>query len=180
MVIYRMELDEEKRRAAIEVALESPDNVRRRRIGGGILAVLGVLLVLESLLLFAMRGPSGPRVALLFLGAVALGFGVRARAWQRFVMRRAERLLDESLRSGVTSYSFDDDGVTIDSQLGHSLCFWPSFREWGAKGPYLYLRRADNRLVLVERGALSQGELAELIRLLEAHVGPGGGGGGAA
>lgn len=180
MVIYRMELDEEKRRAAIEVALESPDNVRRRRIGGGILAVLGVLLVLESLLLLAMRGPSGPRIALLFLGAVSLGFGVRARAWQRFVMRRAERLLDESLRSGVTSYSFDDDGVTIDSQLGHSLCFWPSFREWGAKGPYLYLRRADNRLVLVERGALSQDELAELVRLLEAHVGPGGGDGGAA
>lgn len=180
MVIYRMELDEEKRRAAIEVALESPDNVRRRRIGGGILAVLGVLLVLESLLLLAMRGPSGPRIALLFLGAVALGFGVRARAWQRFVMRHAERLLDESLRSGVTSYSFDDDGVTIDSQLGHSLCFWPSFREWGAKGPYLYLRRADNRLVLVERGALSQGELAELIRLLETHVGPGGGDGGSA
>lgn len=180
MVIYRMELDEQKRRAAIEVALESPDNVRRRRIGGGILAVLGVLLVLESLLLLAMRGPSGPRVALLFLGTVALGFGVRARAWQRFVMRRAERLLDESLRSGVTSYSFDDDGVTIDSGLGHSLCFWPSFREWGAKGPYLYLRRADNRLVLVERGALSQGELAELIRLLETHVGPGGGDGGAA
>lgn len=176
MVTYRMELDEEKRRAAIEVALESPDNVRRRKIGGRVLVALGALLALESLLLLAMRGPSGPRIALLLLGAAALGFGVRARAWQRFVMRRAERLLDESLRSGVASYSFDDDGVTIDSRLGHSLCFWPSFREWGTKGPYLYLRRADNRLVLVERGALSQDELAELLRLLEAHVGPSGGG----
>ena len=93
MVTYRMELDEEKRRAAIEVALESPDNVRRRRIGGGILAVLGVLLVLESLLLLAMRGPSGPSAGSgRHSGPRGLSLGARTRS-RSHAGTRARRLL---------------------------------------------------------------------------------------
>lgn len=170
MVSYQMDLNDEQRAVAIEVALASPGNVRRRRIGGPVLVVLGALLVVIGALLLG-SGSDVLGVAYLVLGAAAIVLGARARAFQRFVLRRAETLVDEAFRSGEVRYSFDEDGVTVDSQVGHGVSYWPSFTEWGTMGDYLYLRRGDNKLVLVDGGELAPGELEEVRALVERHVG---------
>ena len=61
--------------------------------------------------------------------------------------------------------------MTVDSQVGHGVSYWPSFTEWGTMGDYLYLRRGDNKLVLVDGGELAPGELEEVRALVERHVG---------
>lgn len=170
MVVYRMDLSPEKRAAAIDVALASPENARRRKVGGRVLLVLGALIVLDAALVLALRGPNAPRLALLAIGVATLALSRCLEPFQRLVMRKSERLLDESFRSGVVEYRFDDDGVTIESRVGHSVCYWSSFREYGTAGSYLYLKRGDNRLVLVDKNDLSEAELAELTRLVSAHV----------
>ncbi|HJA28938.1 MAG TPA: YcxB family protein [Candidatus Olsenella pullicola] len=170
MVSYQMDLNDERRAAAIDVALASPGNVRRRRIGGPILVVLGVLLVAIGVL-FLGSGSDVLDVAYLVLGAVAIVLGARARAFQRFVLRRAETLVDDAFRFGEVRYTFDEDGVTVDSQVGHGVSYWPSFREWGTMGDYLYLRRGDNKLVLVDCRELAPDELEEVRALVERHVG---------
>lgn len=175
MVTYRMELDDEWRAALIEAALESSGNVRRRRIGGPVLVVLGALLIVVGLALLFGPEPDALSVAYLVLGVVAAVIGARVRAFQRLVLGRAERLLDESFRSGTVRYTFDEDGVTADSQVGRGVSYWSSFREWGVSGDYLYLRRGDNKLVLVDARELAPQELEELRALLERHV-PGHGG----
>ena len=170
MVSYQMDLNDERRAVAIEVALESPGNVRRRRIGGPALVVLGALLVAIGALLLG-SGSDVLGVAYLVLGAAAIVLGARARAFQRFVLRRAETLVDDAFRSGEVRYSFDEDGVTVDSQVGHGVSYWPSFKGWGTMGDYLYLRRGDNKLVLVDCRELAPEELEEVRALVERHVG---------
>ena len=60
--------------------------------------------------------------------------------------------------------------MTVDSQVGHGVSYWPSFMEWGTMGDYLYLRRGDNKLVLVDGGELAPEELEEVRALVESHV----------
>ena len=78
MVSYQMDLNDERRAVAIDVALESPGNVRRRRIGGPALVVLGALLVAIGALLLG-SGSDVLGVAYLVLGAAAIVLGAMRR-----------------------------------------------------------------------------------------------------
>lgn len=168
MVTYRMELSDEKKRAAVDIALDSPANARRRRIAAPLLVALGVLLIACAVVLLILENTLN--LTYVIVGVVALVLGLRTKAFQRWILGRSERLLDKAFRSGVVEYRFDDDGVTIMSQIGCSLCYWPSFRGCGTAGQYLYLRRGDNKLILVDRNDLSAAELSELERLFAEHV----------
>lgn len=169
MITYRMNLSDEKKDAALEIALMSPANVRRRRIGGTILVLLGIVLVIcGSGLMFLEKKASG--IVYLIMGVVALAFGLRTKAFQRFILKRSEKLLDKAFRSGVVEYGFDDEGVHIRSHLGNSLCYWDSFVEQGTMGQYLYMKRGDNKLILVDKNDLTASEFAELIELLKRHM----------
>ena len=168
MVTYRMDLNDEKKRAAVDIALESPGNVRRRRIVVPLLVAAGALLLVCAAALLLLEDSLD--LTFVIVGVAALALGLRAKAFQRWVLGRSEKLLDQAFRSGVVEYRFDDDGVGITSQVGTSLCYWPSFKESGTMGQYLYLRRGDNKLVLVDKNDLTASELAELERLFATHL----------
>lgn len=169
MVTYRMQLSDEVNDVAIDIALESPENARRRRIARPVLVVAGVALLACAVgeLLF-----DNAVVAVVYLavGVVALLFAVKERAFQRFVLRRSATLVDKAFRSGEAAYTFDDEGVTIESDLGHSVCYWNSFAGYGTWLHYLYVKRGDNRIVLVDTSALAPADLDELRSLLAAHL----------
>ena len=169
MVTYRLDLSDEKKDAAVEIALMSPHNVRGRRICGPLLVLAGVTLLVCGAALVLAKG-SAQGVVFLVVGVAALALGLRAKAFQHFVLRRSERLLDKAFRSGTVEYAFDDDGVRIESNLGSSLCYWNSFVKHGIMGQYLYLKRGDNKLVLVDANDLTEAELAELTDLFSRHV----------
>lgn len=169
MVTYRMDLSDEKKDAAVEIALMSPGNVRRRRVCAVLLAACGALLVVCGLALLLHDGRA-TGVVFLVVGVASLALGLRAKAFQHLVLRRSEQLLDKAFRSGVVEYAFDDGGVRIESNLGSSLCYWNSFVGHGTMGQYLYLKRGDNKLVLVDANDLTEAELAELTDLFSRHV----------
>lgn len=170
MVVYRMNLSEEKKDAAVEIALMSPGNVRRRRICGPLLVVTGILLLICAAMLLLIGKADIQSIVFLIVGIAGLLLGLKIKAFQHFVLRKSEHLVDKAFRSGVVEYIFDEDGVHIESQVGSSLCYWDSFVECGSMGQYLYLKRGDNRIILVDKNDLTEAELTELTGLLERHI----------
>ena len=49
-----------------------------------------------------------------------------------------ERLLDESVRTGIVEYHFSVDGIEIISQLGISKNYWTAYKGYATKGQYIY------------------------------------------
>ena len=48
MIKYRMDLSDEKKEAAIEIALESDGNIRKRKIAVPVLLILGIVILFGS------------------------------------------------------------------------------------------------------------------------------------
>ena len=85
-------------------------------------------------------------------------------------LKKAELLLDKSFRTGIVEYHFDTDGIEIISQLGYSKNYWTAFKEYGTMGQYIYVKRKDNKLVLVDKNDLSKDETEELLQLLSENI----------
>ena len=83
---------------------------------------------------------------------------------------KAELLLDKSFRTGIVEYHFDAEGIETISQMGYSKNYWTAFKEYGTMGQYIYVKRKDNKMVLIDKNDLSTGELEELTQLLLNNV----------
>ena len=88
----------------------------------------------------------------------------------KFVLKKAELLLDKSFRTGIVEYHFDAEGIETISQMGYSKNYWTAFKEYGTMGQYIYVKRKDNKMVLIDKNDLSTGELEELTQLLLNNV----------
>ena len=61
-------------------------------------------------------------------------------------------------------------GIETISQMGYSKNYWTAFKEYGTMGQYIYVKRKDNKMVLIDKNDLSTGELEELTQLLLNNV----------
>ena len=141
-----MNLSDEKKETAIKIALESKGNVRKRKIAVPLLMILGIVIIFSSIFLI-INSP-----------------------FQKFVLKKAELLLDKSFRTGIVEYHFDAEGIETISQMGYSKNYWTAFKEYGTMGQYIYVKRKDNKMVLIDKNDLSTGELEELTQLLLNNV----------
>lgn len=169
MVKYSMDLSDEKKEAAIEIALESSGNVRKRKIAVPILTILGILLIFDSLFQF-INSSAFLGVIFMAVGIVSLLVGLKAKSFQKFVLKKAELLLDKSFRTGIREYVFDDEGIKVDSQNGYAKNYWSAFKEYGTMGQYIYVKRKDNKMVLIDKNDLSKDEMEELTQLLADNI----------
>ena len=71
---------------------------------------------------------------------------------------------------GIVEYHFDAEGIETISQMGYSKNYWTAFKEYGTMGQYIYVKRKDNKMVLIDKNDLSTGELEELTQLLLNNV----------
>ncbi len=165
MIKYRLDLSDEKKEAAIQIALESEGNVRKRKRAVPAMLILGTLLIFDSLFQF-INSSAFLGVIFMAVGIVSLLVGLKAKSFQKFVLKKAELLLDKSFRAGIIDYVFDDEGIKIASQIGYAKYYWPAFKEYGTMGQYIYVKRKDNKLILVDKNDLSKDEMEELMRLL--------------
>ena len=94
----------------------------------------------------------------------------KIESFQKFVLKKAELLLDKSFRTGIVEYHFDAEGIETISQMGYSKNYWTAFKEYGTMGQYIYVKRKDNKMVLIDKNDLSTGELEELTQLLLNNV----------
>ena len=56
----------------------------------------------------------------LVFGIIVFLLAVNVNHVQKLILKKAERLLDESVRTGIVEYHFSVDGIEIISQLGIS------------------------------------------------------------
>lgn len=61
---------------------------------------------------------------------------------------------------------FREDGLAIFTDLGSRLQFWKGFRYWGIKENYFFLVDIANSYILIDRNAITEGDLQEIIALL--------------
>ena len=168
MVKYCMNLSDEKKEAAINIALESKGNVRKRKIAVPLLMILGIVIIFSSIFLIINSDIFG--YVYMVIGIVSLLLAFNAKSFQKFVLKKAELLLDKSFRTGIVEYHFDAEGIEIISQIGYSKNYWTAFKEYGTMEQYIYVKRRDNKIILIDKNDLSTGELEELTQLLLNNV----------
>ncbi len=78
--------------------------------------------------------------------------------------------MDIRLRYGIRRYAFEEDGVTVASEISCGKNYWNSFRYWGTIDHYLYLLLLSNTCILVDQNKLSEEELLELKNLVGKYV----------
>ena len=165
MIKYRMVLSDEKKEAAIEIALESDSNIRKRKIAVPVLLILGILILIGSVFQ-VIKTPSVLGAIYIVLGIFCLILAFNTKPFQKFTLKRTEILLDKSFRTGILEYIFDIEGIETVSQAGYGKNYWTAFKECGTMGQYIYVKRKDNKLILVDKNDLSKDELDELMQLL--------------
>ena len=93
MVKYCMNLSDEKKETAIKIALESKGNVRKRKIAVPLLMILGIVIIFSSIFLI-INSPAILWYIYMVLGIVCLLLAFNAKSFQKFVLKKAELLLD--------------------------------------------------------------------------------------
>ncbi len=165
MIRYKMILSDKKRQAAIEIALNSEKNINKRKkitiiafIAGIIEILLGFLLILNGVNVFG--------IIIIAIGLSMMILSLKAKDFQKYALKKAEKLLDNAFRTGIVEYVFDVDGIQTISKMGNTKNYWNAFKEYGMMGQYIYAKRKDNKMILVDQNDLSIEELEELKQLL--------------
>ena len=156
MVRYKTEAGEKEQKILAEISLNTPNNLKRRKVTSAVSAVLCVIYAAFAVWMFA-RGVVGN-------GFLLLGFAV---LFQLSVMQKLMKKRNNAVLGGTFEYVIDDDGVAITSPLGTGKNNWSAFDRWGEQDGYIYLVRLDNNVVLMDKSRLTPDELKELERLLE-------------
>lgn len=142
MVKYCMNLSDEKKETAIKIALESKGNVRKRKIAVPLLMILGIVIIFSSIFLI-INSPAILWYVYMVIGIVCLLLAFNAKSFQKFVLKKAELLLDKSFRTGIVEYHFDAEGIETISQMGYSKNYWTAFKEYGTMGQYIYMEASN-------------------------------------
>ena len=161
MVRYKTELGEKERRILAEISLNTPNNLKRRKVTSAVSAVLCVIYAAFAVWMFA-RGVVGNGFLLLGFAVLFLLIILFSKKFQLSVMQKR----NNAVLGGTFEYVIDDDGVAIASPLGTGKNNWSAFDRWGEQDGYIYLVRLDNNVVLMDKSRLAPDELKELERLL--------------
>lgn len=130
---------------------------------------MGILEIILAVYFFTnSRFVSG--LSFLVIGALIILLAWKTKSFQKFALKKAEILLDKSFRTGIVEYTFDTEGIEVVSQTGYGKNYWSSFKEYGTMGQYIYVKRKDNKLVLVDKNDLSKDETEELMQLLSENI----------
>ena len=103
---------------------------------GTILSFMMAVTTLSLPSLIMLRKAVKPKLLGIFIAIL----GYTAKDFQRYVLKKSEKLLDKSFRSGIVEYTFDTNGITIISNIGESINYWNAFKEYGTFGDISMLK----------------------------------------
>ena len=157
MVRYKTEPGEKEQKILAEISLNTPNNLKRRKVTSAVSAVLCVIYAAFAVWMF-VRGfvDNGFLLIILF-----------SKKFQLSIMQKVMKKKNNAVLGGTFEYVIDDDGVAITSPLGTGKNNWSAFDRWGEQDGYIYLVRLDNNVVLMDKSRLTPDELKELERLIE-------------
>lgn len=165
MVRYKTEAGEREQKILAEISLNTPNNLKRRRVTSIVSAVLCVIYAAFAVWMFT-RGVVGYGCLLLSFAVLFLLIILFFKKFQLGVMQKVMKKKNTAFSGGTFEYVIDDDGVAITSPLGTGKNNWSAFDRWGEQDGYIYLVRLDNNVVLIDKSRLTPDELKELERLL--------------
>lgn len=170
MVKCKIEITQKELDALIEIWLLSEKNIRKRKLGRIAFAIIAILTAL-----LAVRGYFHYKVGTAVMFGAFCAFSVfmatvGATLEQKLILKKAQNKADDRMKSGVREYGFSESGVTIDSELVHSESDWNAFKLWGTYKDYIYLRRIDDGMILINKNSMTGDEFNELAALLNANV----------
>ena len=165
MVRYKTEVGEKEQKILAEISLNTPNNLKRRRVTSIVSAVLCVIYAAFAVWMFT-RGVVGYGCLLLGFAVLFLLIILFSKKFQLSVMQKLMKKKNNAFSGGTLEYVIDDDGVAIISPLGAGKNNWSAFDRWGEQDGYIYLVRLDNNVVLMDKSRLTPDELKELERLL--------------
>lgn len=71
-------------------------------------------------------------------GIIVFLLAVNVNHVQKLILKKAERLLDESVHTGIVEYHYSVDGIESISQLVISKNYWTAYKGYATKGQYIY------------------------------------------
>lgn len=80
---------------------------------------MGIVIIFSSIFLI-INSPAILWYVYMVIGIVCLLLAFNAKSFQKFVLKKAELLLDKSFRTGIVEYHFDAEGIETISQMGYS------------------------------------------------------------
>lgn len=169
MVRYKIKVNDEVVDKIIELSLENKGNIRRRKILSVVIGIAGLVEIFVGGC-SVLNQISGPGVCMLLVGIAMFVFAIKQKSFQKSVLKKKLMKLDSSLNSGEREYVFSEDGIRIKSQLADSDNYWNAFKEYGTIDNYLYIKRRDDRIILVKQDDLSPEEKQEILQLVEKNV----------
>ncbi|ERI06198.1 YcxB family protein [Atopobium sp. oral taxon 810] len=82
--------------------------------------------------------------------------------------KKIQRSMNERLVSNKHHYELDSQGITSTSNVGKTQNNWEAFEVWGIYHSYVYIRRFDGGIVLIDQRLLVDSEREELFDILKA------------
>ena len=163
MVTYEFQNDAEAidALAGVNLTIDSEKGiVRRARILSVVAAALFCLAaVLSKEPLIYLAGAA----ALLVLGYLTKS--IRKRVIVKTIMKKSGDYLN-----GHATWTFAEDKIHTESNLGDGDAYWSAVQDYGDYDRYLYIRRKDGSMYLLDRTRLSDQDLTELRDLLTRKV----------
>lgn len=153
-----------------KLALRDPDYLKRRRRYYIICLVICALSLFTTIFQFATGNQSGAMGYLVYLILFVLVCFVLQPLIARGRLNASYRNMDPRIRYGTRHLTFEEDGVTITSELSCGKRYWNGFRYWGTIDHYLYILLVGNTVILVDQNKLSEEELLELKALVGKYV----------
>lgn len=166
MVQYELHVGKEELHTLRDISLEEDIFKKRRKVIAVLYSIIGIGLLLLSIVYMANDGVGfGVLLLVVAILVFAMAFGGVRLIQKRAIMRQMSQMND-AIKTTVRRYTFQEEGVRISSDLGDGNYSWNAFACWGTIDHYLYLRRVDQQVILVDCNHLSEGEYQELINLL--------------
>lgn len=160
MINQTLTIGDEEKEALVYISMQGSEYKKAQKkqrlvliITGVLLAIIGIALVKDFF--YALIGVAAAAVGLFAVVPVN-----RARL-RKQVFKAGPGV------SGDRTYRIDETGIDIESSMGQGHNLWDAMEYWGEYTHYLWIRRYDRNIIMLDKDRLEEAELDELYRLLE-------------
>lgn len=171
MLEYEIEIGKEEQDALLEITLQS-DVYRKRRKVVAIASVIMCVICLPCGMLSLMldRAEMASLFMILFAGFLYFACGGK-KVQQRARLKRFYANAQKALVSGHRKYIFNEESISIKSEIAEGVNLWTAYKDWGFYENYIYIRNLSNQVLLVRQNELAPEKHAWLVDLLTRHLG---------
>ena len=171
MINSKIEFKEKEKNIIFDVWLNSENNKKIIITMKTIYIIIGIIMLLGGL--------SKPKINNTNIGTALMIQGVFFIYWaltykkyykeKHYKQYRKNKQYNEIIGS-EREYEFTNEGIYITSVLGKGINYWNTFYSYGKIDDYIYIKRKDEHIILVDKKTLSSGEINDLLMLLSENI----------